>query len=632
MTHLVPVRIRSARWGLTVALVCVLLTAGSVRADVTTCRSKLQTEVDRLHTALSAAMKTCKTKIGAERAKGALSGLGTNCKPGGGCLVTAAHACEAALKPVYDAANTKPHTSKVAVFRKNIEKLRQGRCVSGGAPCNADAQCPAVAGKNACTAVCTDEVLAVKLKRDGTSLGHLISGALGYAPPSTGSCDLDGDGKADPNCAAKFMIDHLLFATESLTIRRQLATDPDTLALFHDALAAISGGTTLAKSGVAGSAVSATAEFLPNLSRFGTECHVHSCQIDTTGTCSDNTTCDMRDTSGRCLDASPCDTNDPHACNDHLDQCAPTACGGAGCEPDKSFVRMTGAGLLITIPVLGGFNVEVCEGSAFNVEPNFLYLINQPDKTLTALIPPVLSNAIAGACVQIVRSEGWCDCTGAGLPKDFSLCQDHFPSGSGTDACGTAIDPTNLDSTYKGTVDGTATLTPSGVSAAGDCVDLVSMQFSLILDRSELGPDGLPCTADDLTVPAPPFSIPLTTGTSSVQLFDGFSEAGSCQKSGHCSVDTTQVCDRSAAPGTCPVGFCKGDPCIQDINCRQASFATDTCVDPQFLPPFSLTLSGAKTSCDNYRASNLGGFALTGAIPTLQIPFDMITGFRFACK
>ena len=59
----------------------------------------------------------------------------------------------------------------------------------------------------------------------------------------------------------------------------------------------------------------------------------------------------------------------------------------------------------------------------------------------------VLTTA-AGVCVQIVGSEGWCDCSGAGLPKDFSLCQDHFTSGSGTDACGTAIDPTNLDSTF----------------------------------------------------------------------------------------------------------------------------------------------------------------------------------------
>lgn len=644
MTYLLRLGSRSARQGMTVAGVSLLLAAGSAHADVTLCRNKLQAEVGKLRKALSTAMKTCKAKIGAEHVKGVLSGHGTDCTPGGGCMATAAHACELALRPVYNAANTVSKPSKVAVFRKHLEKLRQGKCLKGGAACHANADCPAVLRKNACSAVCTDEDLTIKLARNGTDLGHLVSGALGYAPPASGSCDLDGDGRADPNCAAKFMTDHLLFATENLIIKQQLMTDPDTLALFRDAVGATYGGAKMKKATSCTVPTDPTTqEFRPNLCRFGPECLSRSCQIDTTASCPDNGACDVRDSSGACSnDASPCNATDPHACGDHPEQCIRTACGGGLCRADASYVSLTSPQGSHTIPVLGGFNLEMCEvsslggeGPGFNVEPGFLYLTNLPDKTQTALIPPQGVPGIQAVCVQIVRSEGWCDCLGAGLRKHFSLCQDHVTSGSGTDACGTAIDPASLDTRYTGTVDGKASLTPTGASTAGDCVDLVSMQFSVIADRNDFGPDGVPCTVDDLTVPAPPLNVVLTTGTTSVQLFDAVASPGGCQRSGHCSTHTTQVCDASV-PSTCPgVESCNRDTCVQDVNCRHTSFATDTCGNPApTLAPLNLSLSGAKTSCENYRASNLNGFAVAGAIATVndRLMGDAVTAFRFTCK
>ncbi len=724
---------RLVQWGLAAAAAAMMLAPTGAHADVKKCQNKIEVEIGKLRTSIYTALQVCKDAVRTEVAKGVLTGLGTSCQPGGGgCMANAATTCEAKLKPVYDVANALgPGKSAFAKFRKDIEIARAGKCANAGnngTACHANAQCTPVVGKvPSCTAICNDEDLAVSLSQDGSSLGHLVSGAGGYAPPATATnCDLDGDGKADPNCAAKYIEDLLMFATEKLTIQQQLMNVPDTLALFQDAVSAVpgplNGSGIAAKKGTAcGTTVNAnTEQARPNLCRFGVECRDHACQIDTSGTCFDSSPCDASDTSGFCLDSSPCHTDDPAACSGHPTQCSASACSGNGCDPNNSFVQVKqpGAGLNLKVPVAGGLSLDVCKagrtsgqcktglapcqsdadcganapcnlnpgegaGGVWGTEPNFLYLINEPQKTVRAIIPPGLP--AVGACVLIARSEGWCDCTGGhSLPNTFSLCSDHVqtqcarhctggtrhpacttnadctnapsagstcsgsktchdgttacvndsacPAVSGNDACGLPIDATNTDGTYATTIDGGTTIAASGAATAGDCVDLVSAQFTLLTDPTDLGPDGLACTFDDFAAPTAPFSLPLTTGTASATLLDAPS-AGLCTHSGHCSGGAKGACDFAHGNADCTglsSGTCNRDACVQDANCQQQ--ANDPCTGAAF-SSLLLSLSGGKSTCSLYGSSNLSGLGITGAIAANAAPLgDVSVAFKFACK
>lgn len=773
---------RMAQWGVAAVAVAMVLAPAGARADVKICQNKIEVEVGKLNSAIYTAMEGCKDLIRAEVAKGVLTGI-SDCNPGGGCMANAAKSCEAKLAAVYDAANAKPGKSKIATFRKDIEKLRQGTCATSGnngTPCHSNAACIPVPGKvksnsectglklpagntcctgagtgtcpvPTCSASCTDENLAVSLSQDGSSLGHLISGGGnapangGFAPPRGGSCDLDGDGKADPNCAAKYVTDFLMLATEDAAIKQQLANVPDMLALFQDAVAAknslpnISGVS--AKKATSCSSVfdANTQAYYPNLCRFGIQCVEHSCAIDTSGICGDGSgdLCDATNTAGTCGNGFPgvCHSDDATACGNAPTQCNQNQCSSAGCIPNTSLLKVSSpgaGGLNLSVPLAGGLNLEVCTagrahgqcqtglgpcqndadcgankpcnlapgegeaqgiapGAGFNLEPDFLYLINSPGKTLRAVVPPGLP--LVGACVQVVRSEGWCDCKGAAspitqLPVNFNLCSDsritqctkrctggthsacntngdcssQVPSAGTcnatkscngtstpactkdsdctapitTDACGVAVDPGKTDDTYPGTLNGGTTLAPSGQSAAGDCVDLVSAQFTIMTTAPDLGPDQVPCSQDDFAAPTAPFSLPLTTGSASATLLDALNVPGGCLKSGHCSGGNKGQCiiGGPACSGLSP-GTCTKDACVEDANCISVSGdPLDRCNTPapQFVD-LRVSSNGGKTSCAQYEASNMNGFAVTGAIAANAAPLgDVAVTFTFGCR
>jgi hypothetical protein len=707
---------RMTQWGLAAAAVAMVLAPAGARADVTKCQKGIEVAVSGLQKAINTGLVGCQDAIRTEVAKGVLLGI-TDCNTGGGCPANAAKICEAKLAPVYDAAGAKPGKSAVAKFRAAIAKLRvSGKCVNGGASCTANATCPPsppVVGKEPCSATCTDEDLPATLTQDGTALGHLVSGIGGFAPPASGD-------------AATFLTDFLLFAVESVTIKQQLASVPDMLALFQDAVSAKASPPNTsgvsAKKGTSCSPAfnSSTEAYYPNLCHFGVQCHEHSCQVDTTGNCPiDSSTCDAGDSSGTCPDSSPCHFDNPLACGGHPSNCSPNVCSGA-CTPTNSYLQIAQPppGLNLPVALAGGLNMEICspgpaqgvcktggapchndldcgankpcslspgagEGFGFGAAPNFLYLINAPSKTVRAVIPNIFSSLIAAACVGIVRSEGWCDCTGQGVKKDFTLCSDNVltlcakhctggghqacssnadcsgagtcgasktchdgvtacsqdstcPAATGNDACGVAIDPANPNDnkTYPGTLDGGTALAAGGASTAGDCVDLVSASFSFMTDASQLGPDGLPCTADDFAAPSAPFALPLTTGTATAELLDA-PTAGGCVKSGHCSGGVKGPCTIGgpACSGTSS-GTCTKDACVQDVNCITGD-PLDLCKNPA--PAFTalkLTVTGGKTSCAEYQASNLSGFAITGAVAAdAGAPIGSVAvGFRFACK
>jgi hypothetical protein len=592
-----------------------VLHATTAFAALDKCEKVIDNESAKLQKFLFTALQKCKDAVQKENVKGVTSTLGTNCQPGGGCLANAAKLCELQLAKIFDlptgAASTK---SKASKFRAAIVKARTANG-SG-------------------VRVCEDADITPNPADNNSALGHLISGAAGYAPPKTG--DL-----------GKFMIDWMLFAIEKVVVKQQLFVVPNTLNLIQAAVEAPAGPTNpsgvAAKKGTSCSTLNTdpnTQEYRPNLCRFGVECKDYSCQLDTSGTCP-------------ATGNSACDTTIPSTCNG----------GSSLCFPSKSFVEIASEGLQpligtdkLPVAALGGLNLEICRpgrssgqcqtgggacetdadctganappcnlfpnqgaGAAFGVEPNFLYLINEPAKTLRANVPPVnvppLPTFIAAACIDLVRSEGWCDCAGAGVQKNFNLCIDHITSdNTHFDDCGAKIDAADdsADSTYPGTVNGPPVLTPSGASAAGDCVDLVTAQFKLITSASDFGPDGIPCTDDDYAAPTAAFTLPMTTGQASAQIMDSVAAAGKCSVGGSYA-------------------------CIEDANCSVANGGPGgTCTDPApSILPLSDTQNGAATTCAHYLAGNLSGFSIVGAISALnaQAPLgDLATAFKITCK
>lgn len=754
---------RMFNWGLAAAAATMLLVPAGARADVAKCQGKLEVEIATLQGKIFKAMQVCKDAVRKEVAKGVLTGLGTDCLTGGGCAAAAAKTCEAALGPVYGAGpvfGAKP-ASAIAVkkFRKDIEALRTGKCgASGnnGTVCHSNAECltnPGHVRSNAectgfhlpvgnncciaegqgtcpaptCNAVCNDEDLPIDLTGSGSTLGHLVSGIGGNAPPKlAANCDTDGDGKKDINCAYTWMTDFLMFATEKYAIKTQLMNVPDMFALFQDAIAASpSTPNTSGVSAKKGTVCSSTGinanqqEFRPNLCRFGVECRDHVCQLDTRGGLNGDPGQPCDASVGFCsISNAACKLGNPNDCNHGADgTCTDPGDCDTTASPNGTFVLAQGTLGLTTntevglnVPVFGSLAMEVCRagratgicqvnsapcsansdcpdnkcnlapqeglGAQFGTQsPNFVYLINQPSKTLRANVPASLSSLVHGICVEVTRSEGWCDCTGANLPINLTTCVDHITQGacngagtkgicvqgtdpanfkpvSGctadsqcentnaaghgicqisaqacctglhagtctTDDCGVTIDPTNTDSFYEGSVNGKLTLQSGGLSGPGDCLDLVQVSFSAEVSAADLGPDGLPCTSDDFASPTPPLQFPLTTGVATANLKNAPDTLGHCVKSGHCAGGAKGPCDASlgACSGAQGTGACTVDSCLVDPNCQQGAVPTDTCAGTPVLVNASESVHGDKTSCTNYLSSNLSGLGIAGAVP-----------------
>jgi hypothetical protein len=596
----------------------LFLTNTSAFAARDKCQAAVEKEGAKLQKAIYGALAKCKDLIQKEVTKGILTGLGTGCQPGGGCMPTAAKGCEGQLAGVYDVLNAKPGKSKVAKFRAGIEKARQPN------------------GKG--VQVCTDADMDIE-----TGLGHLLSGTgphAGAPPASDAPTDTDGDFKADPNGHAKFMTDWLLFAIEKVVIKQQLFQVPEMLSLLSAAATTGPGPIVAGVASKKGTSCSTTfdantEEYRPNLCRFGVECRDHACTLAQNGVCSQSAgACDpfgaacpggpndvcVAQNSYASLESAPLDS---------LSALGPVRLALGGrlvteiCRPGKtSGTCKTGGGACNRDADCTGANAPPCNmfpglgaGAAFGAEPNFVYLINEVSRTLKAPQPPIslppFNSQINAACVEIVRSEGWCDCVtdAASAHVNFTTCQDHIATGTTTDSCGASTDPSNTDSTYPGTVDGKLTLSTGGTSGAGDCVDLLSVSIKILQTAADKGPDGLPCTDDDFSAPLDPIAVPGTTGVANAVIKHAVDAAGACNG----GLNNNSPCIENA---NCPGGTCGG----------QSIHAGDFGQGPA---------SGAKTSCNNYLASNLSGLTFVGGAPVLNGPSplgDITIGVRLQCQ
>jgi len=125
-------------------------------------------------------------------------------------------------------------------------------------------------------------------------------------------------------------------------------------------------------------------------------------------------------------------------------------------------------------------------------------------------------------CVGALDIEGWCQCAGAGVPFNYTMCQDHIAAGGGAaDDCGGTA--TSVDTYHSGVLNGLPVTTFSGTSSPGDCLVTLVTSFAISLGA---GVDSTPCTPDDVYSPLTPQGIPSTTGTAQGAIKDGNNTEG----------------------------------------------------------------------------------------------------------
>lgn len=300
------------------------------------------------------------------------------------------------------------------------------------------------------------------------------------------------------------------------------------------------------------------------------------------------------------------------------------------------------------------------------VPAGFRTIIGDPGRGFQ---PPPVVPIMGGirVCIDQIRSQGWCDCVGAGVPFEPTICQDHVQNNNaGTDDCGAplnnagesncvcgfppaatcntgcvvCVDSTDGSRCHPGTINGTAVGSSGGASAIGDCAVLNTIALKLVPQGICLdamlnpigqctvpgpgpdagcvmlggvacadadGPDGVTCTADDLIPPANPTTIPFTTGTSTSSIQNAVATEGACSGSGmNCATD-----DDCAVGSN---GICTG------VGLTNLTFSAGP---------------GAGVSCASLEASQLAGWSIAGSFPALDGSGglnDTVTTFILTCE
>ncbi|MBI3781978.1 MAG: hypothetical protein HY270_01115 [Deltaproteobacteria bacterium] len=597
---------------LSIAVVAAaIVNAETASAKLDVCQAKIETNAIAYETAITKALQGCKNAVRKEEVKNAASS-------GSGSVASAAKTCEKLLANVYGMpGGPVPFTGKTAVqkFREKWVQLRTGKCKVGGAPCSSNAACGA---NGPCNAQCTDEDLA--------SLGHLLSG-FGFgsdAPPQFGD-------------AGKFTCDWIMIAKEKLALKQQLFLIPDTLQLLQTMIEAapekvnISG--VAAKKGTQCSPTfnANTEEYRPNLCRFGIECRDHACQLDVAQSFSNLISAPLNGLIGpQTLPLSGRVTMEMCTMGPLVGTCHDAPNGP--CSTDADCFPPSGTNACSLHPQQG-------LGNQFGAEPGFMYLINEPSRTLKVTVPGALAGlGVEAICVDSVRSEGWCDCTGHGLLNNVDLCIDQSLSDNPglTDDCGAATSDATESPLYQGTKNGALKTTLTGASSAGSCLDQATLQFKFV-GTGQAGPDTVDCTNDDYAAPSAPVSFPVTTGTAHTSVKDAVASPSSCavalnslggardcQDNVNCNYCSGNLGKWCATPGSAcggPDGTCTADlPCFF----------------PTLVNISSATLNGAVGGgCAAYQTSNLSGLKLVGAFPTINAPppiGDDVQAFALKCQ
>ena len=328
----------------------------------------------------------------------------------------------------------------------------------------------------------------------------------------------------------------------------------------------------------------------------------------------------------------------------------------------SQIVTSLGGGALVTmipgvldpnLPSLGSTVYEFCKvKDPFNFDPGFYYLISEPARTINAI-------QLAGrtTCIDLVKSEGWCNCTGAPVPISDStnFCQDHingastcpgvangfptkegpcFCAGNPNVQCGPGVHfCTGAESfcgirmdggfCHPGTTNSALFVAPLSASTPnGGCVGLSTISVTTLPaggncgngNPASFGPDCLPCTGDDTIPPADAAPLPFTTGAAQAEVLDAVLTEGSCSNAADASTQ-----------------------CIENANC--GANPNDVCVGAAINPNQTLPTvigSGANPNdtCAVLEGSVLTGLSFVAAFPALDGAGvgDVVNTVTLACE
>lgn len=133
-------------------------------------------------------------------------------------------------------------------------------------------------------------------------------------------------------------------------------------------------------------------------------------------------------------------------------------------------------------------------------------------------------------------------------------------------------------------------VTQTGVFAAGDMVVAFPLAIQILPDASVLGPDGLPCTADDKGDPPAAVSVVLSTGTNESTIYD--------YNPNPMAPNPGQI----LGPGR----TCGGSPCLSSVTGAPAQ------------------------SCQALSAGSVAGITFGGTFPAMDVSVgDITTAFLF---
>jgi hypothetical protein len=363
--------------------------------------------------------------------------------------------------------------------------------------------------------------------------------------------------------------------------------------------------------------------------------------------------------------------------------CALDARAWPQCRVAACHLKVTGAAIQpLGAPVSLNnrkFALEVCTPPAAILPvtgADFVFLASGPTSTFQP--PPSIPTSPAVTwCIDQVRAEGWCDCTGNGIAYEPDTCVDHLADLSGTCAadpneaefeadcvctspagqpcttpgCTQCRNATNGARCHPRARNSKRISTYSGSSGANDCMLLSTLQFRFLSPGTcvdadgnplgpctsigaatapclalggvscdaSVGPDGVACTPDDLPTALETMTIPFTTGTAA-GIIESYNQADGVCLAGNVGMNcmTNADCDTTVPPnGSCAASIAG---CSTGPNPEDCMYST---------------AAGLGVSCTAMRAGNLTNFALTGALPLIdEVPEleDYLITFKLDCN
>ena len=254
------------------------------------------------------------------------------------------------------------------------------------------------------------------------------------------------------------------------------------------------------------------------------------------------------------------------------------------------------------------------------------------------------------ACVTLTGDGmGSIDCDGGASNRDLLIVQDHdttpgafgnsgptiglpddatctntstLPDGSISMACkeGQPCDPNAASPSHPGICNSPRVVTQLGTFGAGDAVVSLPIKIGVIQSGqpAQLGPDGMPCTADDMPGIVTQSTIGLTTGEAVVRIVDANNSKTAEIGAGARTACTTNADCFNNGAGTPPDDQQCFDDANTSVNCSGASVSC-SCRIRCGSHACNVIAQGTSFSCANLAAGMVAGGRFSGAFPSLDL-------------